>query len=442
MNKVTYLSCWKPELCIQLEINNYNYVDFNRFLMKGCPSTKELQEGKKYEDAGREEFIFLLRSRFYEKLGEGASHSTLYNIFVKALIYLKWCDNQNIQAFTQFSLEAYMSHLNNQVMIGAIKSISYVIKRGQMVTLFTRYLALPNSYFNNVVVRKGNDLQPFEAYTRSDLNQLLPFIREVFKQTHRQFIDNPEKFISAAKNVPTMIFNWQGKKYLLRAGITKMMCAATYLLAYYTYANTSDLFKLKQPENASTTVGEVWYTMPAFKRRAFKTIHVEMGGHDLEIPKYALGFFDKLLSASKCILNDGDNATLLQTVLSNKVRPINSNILQAFTQHWLEKHFNFTDQAGRRLRPLISRFRETGAQLTAHHQGELVNNIMLNNTQNTRKKHYNTGNIITNNGMMQDTLSIREEQIKNNVSTKQAQANLGIKVLVIEAEYKANREFR
>lgn len=63
---------------------------------------------------------------------------------------------------------------------------------------------------------------------------------------------------------------------------------------------------------------------------------------------------------------------------------------------------------------------------------------MLNNTQNTRKKHYNTGNIITNNGMMQDTLSIREEQIKNNVSTKQAQTNLGIKVLVIEAEYKAN----
>lgn len=438
MNKVTYLSRWKPELCIQLKMHNYKYVDFNRLLMKGCPSSKELQEGKKYETAGREEFIFLLKSRFNEELGEGSSHSTLYNLFVKTLIYLKWCDNQSIQAFTQFSLETYMSHLNNQVMIGEIKSVSYVKKRSQMVTLFTRYLALPNSYFNNVMVRKGNDLQPFEAYTRSDLNQLLPFIREVFKQTHRQFIDNPEKSISAANNVPTMIFKWQGKQYLLCAGITKMMCAATYLLAYYTYANTSDLFKLKQPENASTTVGEVWYTMPAFKRRAFKTIHVEMGGHDLEIPKYALVFFDKLLSASKYILNDGDNATLLQTAWSNKVRPINSNILQTFTQHWLEKHFNFTDQTGRRLRPLISRFRETGAQLTAYHQGELVNNIMLNNTPNTRKKHYNAGNVITNNGMMQDTLSIREEQIKNNVSTKQAQANLGIKVLVIEAEYKVN----
>lgn len=79
MNKVTYLSCWKPELCIQLEINNYNYVDFNRFLMKGCPSTKELQEGKNMKMPGVKS-LFLLRSRFYEKLGEGqvTQHFTIY----------------------------------------------------------------------------------------------------------------------------------------------------------------------------------------------------------------------------------------------------------------------------------------------------------------------------------------------------------------------------
>ncbi len=65
---------------------------------------------------------------------------------------------------------------------------------------------------------------------------------------------------------------------MLRRGISKMMCAAAFLLAYYTQVNTSDLFKLKRPDHASITPGELWYTMPAFKRRAFKTIQVDMGG--------------------------------------------------------------------------------------------------------------------------------------------------------------------
>lgn len=438
MNKVTYLSHWRPELCIQLKVHSHINADFNRLLMKGCPSTKNLQESNKYKSAGREEYILLLKSRFDEALEEGISHASLKLLFCNTHIYLKWCDNQNIQAFTQYSLARYMSYLNNQVMIGEIKNVTYTGKRSLMVSLFTKFLALPHSYFNNVVVRNCNDSEPFEAYTRSDLNQLLPFLRTLFKQTHRQFINNPEKHISAKKHVPTMIFQWKNKQYSLCAGISKMMCAATYLLAYYTYANTSDLLKLKQPSSASTTIGELWYTMPAFKRRAFKTIYVEIGGHELEIPKYALDFFDKLLSASKRILSEGDNATLLQTAFLNNARPLKPVELHSFSKVWLEKHFSFTDQAGRSLRPLISRFRETGAQLTAYYQGDFANNIMLNNTPNTRKKHYSSGNKITNNGMMQDALSIREEQIKNKVSLKEAQTNLGIKVLVIEAEYKTN----
>ncbi|MDM5078369.1 hypothetical protein OB931_18620 [Aeromonas media] len=438
MNKVTYLSRWKPELCIQLDKLYHINADFNRLLMRGCPSTKKLQEGKKYEKADREELILLLKSRFDEALEEGVSHSTLYSLFIATSAYLKFCDNKNIQAFIKYSLDEYMSHLNNQVMIGSIKNTTYTTSRSQMVILFTRYLALPYSYFDDITVRNYSDAEPFEAYTRSDLNKLLPFLRSLFKQTYSQFIENPEKHISASHNVPTMMFKWQNQQYPLCAGISKMMCAATYLLAYYTYANTSNLFKLKQPTSASTRISEVWYTMPTFKRRAFKTIHIEIGGHELEIPKYSLNFFDNLLHASKRILDEDENASLLQTALSNKVRPLKPADLQAFLKLWLEKHFSFTDQTGHRLRPVISRFRETGAQLTAYHQGELVNNIMLNNTPNTRKKHYSSGNKITNNGMMQDTLSIREEQIKNKVSTKEAQAILGIKVLVIEAEYKTN----
>eukprot|EP01090_Pellita_catalonica_P013435 TRINITY_DN3183_c0_g1_i1.p1 TRINITY_DN3183_c0_g1~~TRINITY_DN3183_c0_g1_i1.p1 ORF type:complete len:246 (+),score=7.23 TRINITY_DN3183_c0_g1_i1:31-738(+) len=228
-----------------------------------------------------------------------------------------------------------------------------------------------------------------------------------------------------------------GKKYPLHASITKMMCAATYLLSYYTYSNTSDLLGLRRPQNASTSTGEIWYTMPSFKRRAFKTIQVEMGEHQLlEIPKYSMTFFDKLLNASRSISAE-EGAYLLQAIGNQKkVTPLRSVALQGFLRNWVEKHFTFSDQTGRRLRPVISRFRETGSQLTAYHQGEIVNSIMLDNTPNTRKRHYSEGNKQANKGMIQDTMSIRQEQIQSGVSTKQARENLDIDVLVIEEETK------
>ncbi|WP_025523471.1 hypothetical protein [Vibrio parahaemolyticus] len=437
MSSVTYLSGWKPELCIELNTKDNNKADFNRFIVKHCPSTKQLQQGGEFETANREGFIFQLKSRFDETIEEGGSPNSLYNFFLETYRYLQWCDEQNIPSFSQHSLEGYMSHLDRQVMLGLMKNSTYTTKRSRMVVLFTQYLELPHSYFNNVVLRGKHDIEPFEAYTRSDLNQLLPFLRLLFKQTHKQFIEAPDKHINAHNSIPTMTFSWKGGQYKLCGSISKMMCAGTYLLAYYTYANTSDIFQLKHPNNASMTIGEAWYTMPAFKRRAFKTIQVEIGGHELEIPKYALDFFDKLLDVSKRI-NNGENATLLQTTASKKVQPMKTKTLQDFLSRWVEKHFTFTDQTGRRLRPIVSRFRETGSQLTAYHQGELANNIMLNNTPSTRKKHYSKGNRIANNGMMQDTMDIREEQVKNKVTPKQAQENLEIEVLVIEEENKIN----
>ncbi|WP_421180257.1 hypothetical protein [Aeromonas enteropelogenes] len=435
MINLTAQSTWKPELCIELDTGHNHRADFNRFLVKGIPSTEQLQRGCDYEYADRAEFIFQLKFHFDDMMDSGASHNSLYETYAKCSLYLRWCDANNKDAFTKYSLEGYMQHELTRVMRGEIKKSYYKQTRSRMSILFTHCLDLPYSYLDNVAVLDDSDTESFEAYTRSDLNQLLPFLRNLFKQTYQQFIQDPSKHINAHKAIPTMTFQWQGKNYKLCGGISKMMCAGTFLLSYYTYANTGDLFQLKQPKNASATLGEAWYTMPAFKRRAFKTILVEMGSHELDIPKYAMSFFDNLLHASKFI-SSGENAHLLQTIVSKKPTKIKSNILQAFLGSWLEKNFTFIDQTGRRLRPVISRFRETGSQLTAYHQGDIVNDIMLNNTSNTRKKNYSNGNRFSNNGMMQDAMSIKEEQIKSNTSVKAAQSNLGIDVLVIEEENK------
>ncbi|KMV28972.1 hypothetical protein AB733_20685 [Photobacterium swingsii] len=437
MTELTYLSGWRPDLCIKLDVRDNLLADFNRFLFKELPSTKELQQSNQFKIADREAFVFQLKNSFSEKNDEGVSHDSLYGIYVEASQYIRWCDKESEPAFIKSSLEGYMEHLQTRVMLGELKRSTYKNRRANMVTLFSRYLDLPHYYFNNVVIMDNSDRESYESYTQSDLKQLLPFLRRLFNQTYSQFIVEPEKHIQAYKNTATMTFEWQSKEYKLCGGISKMMCAATYLLAYYTYANSSDLFRLKQPNNSSISTGETWYTMPAFKRRAFKTIRVEMGEHELEIPKYAMTFFDKLLNASR-IISTNEEAPLLQTIASRKVQKLQTSRLQSFLKVWLERHFSFTDQMGRRLRPNISRFRETGSQLTAYHQGEMVNNLMLNNTPNTRKRHYSEGNKLANNGMMQDTMSIREEQVKNRVSTQQAQENLCIDVLVIEEEKKIN----
>ncbi|HGY9586797.1 TPA: phage integrase N-terminal SAM-like domain-containing protein [Vibrio harveyi] len=436
-NKVSYLHGWDSELCFQLNTEDNNAVDFNRFLVKHFPATTKLQQGDQFEDADRLGFVQQVKARFDEKIEEGGNHNTLYSYYSRLSKYLRWCDLTNAIAFTQDSLEGYMSHLHTRVMQGTMKRSTYKLLHSSMLVLFRDYLDLPSSYFNSITVLDNSDTESFEAYTRSDLNQLLPFLRSLFKQTYRQFIESPETHIKAHKNKSTMTFEWKGQTYDLCGGITKMMCAGTYLLSYYTYANTSDLFQLPQPRNASTSAGETWYTMPAFKRRAFKTIQVEIGEHELDIPKYAMRFFDHLLNASRLISTD-ENATLLQNVVAQKATTMKNTTLSDFLRHWVEKHFTFTDQTGRRLRPIISRFRETGAQITAYHQGEMMNDIMLGNTPNTRKKSYSEGNRITNNGMMQDAMSIREEEIKRGVKTKQAQTNLGIDVLVIEEENKIN----
>lgn len=438
MSNSTYLNAWDKSLCIQINDSYTPQCDFNRMFYKGCPSTKHIQQGKMVQSADRYGAIRQIIERFEEKIEEGCSHSTLSVYFLKLMAFLRWCDKSDLDAFSKQSLELYMEHLFNEVQLGSIKATNYSQIATKIGKIFSDFLDCPNHWLHVIPTISRGDNEPFEAYSRSDLKQLLPFLRKLFNQTSTQFLEDPEKHLNASHKTTTMIFRWQGQLYQIYSPISKMMCAAMFLISYYTYSNSSTIFKLKRPKNISSSFGEQWYQMPAFKRRSFKIIHVEVGEHNyLNIPKYCLSFFDKLLEVSRA-LDGSDDALLFQTISRKKLQPIKPWTLQAFNGVWLEKHFCFTDQTGRRLRPVVSRFRETGAQLTSMYQGGLANNITLDNTPNIRRKHYTKGNEHYNNGMLQDVLTIREEQAKTKKSAKSAQLALGIDVLTIEEEFKTH----
>lgn len=434
MSNIQYLHGWRKELCIILDSGQY--CDFNRLLYLNTPSTKDLQAGKSSVSAGRDSYILQLKNRFDEQLSEGASQSSLLVYFHRARQYLAWSDLNENEAFTQASIEHFLHHLHTKTRRGDLKNTSYTNIRAYMVTIFNM-LELPKQWFDTIANIPKNDGESFEAYSHSDLDQLLPFLRALFKQTSAQFLAEPETHKVAWRTVPTMTFEWKGKFYYLCAAISKMMSAATYLLSYYTYSNSGVLFNLPRPKSVSTTTQDVWYSMPAFKRRAFKLIHVEMGEHTLDIPKYSMQFFDTLLAISKAI-DPKDGAKLLQTCTFNKTSLITPVLLQDFYSKWMLKHFSFKDLRGRELRPVISRFRETGSQLTQHFQGELAQNALLDNTKSVRRKHYSTGNKFENQGMTQDAANIRQQQAVDKSSAKLAQEKLQIEVLTIEVSQRAN----
>ncbi|WP_419147216.1 hypothetical protein [Pseudoalteromonas 'SMAR'] len=427
---------WDPELCIKMVANHVRFCDFNRLFYIGIPPTKLIQSGHGFKRANRDKYIYALKDRYKSELNEGVSEVTLYHLFYSLTNYLKWCDEHHVEAFTQESIEGYFSALLKDVIRGKIKNTTYTRKRSNLFVVFRNHLELPIKWFLGIPTAGKDQLSPFEAYTRSDLNQLLPFLRQLFNQTSEQFLLDPDVHLRGHNTVPTMNFEWKGKVYQLSAGVSKMMCAAAFLMSYYTYSNTGTLLQLRRPTQASTSFGEKWYTMPAFKRRSFKMVHVEIGEHDyLDVPKYCLAFFDRLLEVSRTIDSSKD-APLFQTVAYKKLRPVTNTTLEDFNRRWLQVHFNFVDQTGRRLKPIVSRFRETGSIITQAYQGELARDITLDNNPQTRRRHYSTGNKFSNNAMMQDVASIRQHQAQHRQNAKTAQLNLGIEVLAIEQEQK------
>ncbi|WMO15700.1 hypothetical protein [Pseudoalteromonas piscicida] len=425
---------WDNKLYFRL--NPSRACDLNRLFYFDCPGSSKIKK-----NTNNHPFVFErvdkvkeLGLHFSRIIDEGGSTSQLYNLFYAAVDYFKWVDSNNHLSFSILSVEKYCEFKLRRALSREIKNTTFSKIRSHLSSLFS-LLDLSTECFKHVPSLPKNDGEPFEAYSRSDLNKLLPILRAIFKQTSKQFLSNPKFYIKAHASTYTMSFAYKGRTYKLRSGITKMMIAATYLLSFYTFANSSSLLSLTRPNTAKFENNEAWYSMPTFKRRAFKVIHIEIAEHDLLIPKYSISFFNTLLEVSK-LINNTDNSLLIQTCTEEAVRPLAHYDLTNFNKSYLRKHFNLTDDRNRELRPQISRFRKTGSELAFRFQGAIGQGELLNNTPNVRNKHYSTGNKHENLSMLQEIASIREQQAKTRGTAQSAQKDLNIKVLSIDDYYK------
>ncbi|EKH5439332.1 hypothetical protein O8O10_002353, partial [Salmonella enterica] len=245
-------------------------------------------------------------------------------------------------------------------------------------------------------------------------------------------------YLSQGKNETDMFFRWNGKIYAVYGSVGQLMASAVYLLSYYTWANTNTLLSLERPDICESNVNGEWYQMPAFKRRAFRVITIQIGAHDqINIPKYSMEFFNQLLKVSKAISVESN--LLFQSGSCNRITPLSAVHLQNFNS-FLKKNFRLTDDKGLSLSPVISRFRATGSQFTQLHYSHTHSASLLGNSPKTTRKHYSEGNEYQNQSMLQDSVSVFADKAVNggNIETskKRIKSELNVEILTYESMLK------
>ena len=420
---LSLMSPWVEHLCMPIinGANTFTNLDFNRFRYLGVPKTTDIKKGNETL-LDRDEIV---QNMFIAITGRNdASPATKGNIFIAARRHFSFCDNHEIPLvpLSEKALIKELEALSVRQRRGEIKDSTVSRFRADLSSLF-QWLDLDSKIKIPTHLHTGTTQSiPTRGYSDQDLKQLLPLLRSLFKQLYQQFTEEPDYHLQAASNLSTMSFYWKGVYFPVCGGTTKLFSTATFLLSYYTWSNSTTLYHLKRPEISSHSLSENWYQMPAFKRRAFKTITVELGDNNLcEIPKYATQFFNQLVTASK-LVDPSPDGMLLPAYSSRKkkVLQMSGYILNDFKSRWLDIYFPMTDERGEKLWPVPRRFRATGSHLTLARKGPVEAALLLDNTPRVIESAYSTGNPHENDKMNRDTILTLEQTVRDKQSVEAA----------------------
>lgn len=438
MNKKNILSQkWIDDLFIRVMdgANIFNNLDFNRLRYMNIPSSSEIKTNN---------VIFLNRDPLVCKLFKSIVHNfeiadaskvKLFNLLVRQF---RFSDKNNLSALSKESIINFLDDINGSKRTGEIKDTTERQIRSDLSTIL-KILDLPvEEWFEDIPLTTFTENTPIRPYSNNDLYKLLPLLSEMFNQFYFQFISEPNQFLNKTNNRSNMMtFNWKGKSFRVYEGVTKLMCSAAYIFSYYTLINPKQLYDLKRPLDTNQSFKKKWYSMSVFKRRALKQISIEIGeNNNINIPKYALTYFERLLEVSK-LISPEEGSFLFNAFFSGHAVPLSHSPMNHFVSGWFVKYFPMVDDRGIKLTPVLRRFRVTGAMIAQIYHGTTRASLLLNNTPETVRKHYSDGNPYSNNLMLNDSLKVLENSVREKEGIKSAKAKAciqnGVEVLSHES---------
>ncbi|MFQ3395330.1 hypothetical protein P9477_17920 [Enterobacter mori] len=391
-------------------------VDFDCYNFRGFPAKRYCSSSERILRPVSAETLFIaFRDADY-------AEATKYYHYSYLRKYVAFCDNTVLSVFSQESVIAYGEYILHRNKAGELRNSTCTLVISAVKQCFI-LLGKPGHWFDAIPTLGKSQATPHKAYSDNDLKKLLPLMRALFKQLYGQFLLEPDVHFFATNFKPTMKFVWKGLRIDIYGAVSKMMAAATYLLSYYTWANTSALLTIQRPEETTLSTKEKWYQMPVFKRRAFRVITLRFGDHgQLNIPKYSLEFFNQLLEISDIIgqhWSENSAPGLLITFRNSRAVPMQIGELSVLNK-FIEENFHLRDDKGDRLTPVISRFRATGSQIMQLHHSPAMSAELLGNSPRTVRRHYSEGNEFDNQSMLQDAVSVMADKARFGESIQQA----------------------
>lgn len=417
-----------PTLAVRLRtgIDQYFTYDFTRFFYKGVPFKKQLESA---DTANRDDDV-LRWYRFFDEANE-YSDLTKQSYLRDFALFVRHCDSKRIIPESAEAVESLERHLIEQVRIKKM-NVNSARKQISCVKKCLDKLGNPSSSWFSSYSLFRSEANPTESYSDQELTTLIKVIHRFFNQLSKQILDEPNKYMQAATNKRVGTFRYQGFTHDLASPVTKCFSAAYFLLAYYTWGNTTVLLNMTKPKE-KIYKGGVWFEQSILKPRANKFVSVSIGDNGTyHVPKIALRFFEQLLKLSTAVSLDNH---LLFQVKAGKVAPLEQNHIQTFSK-WIQSTFSLITDDNKPLRPTASKFRASGSYRYLAKTGNAVEtSLLLGNTPRTLSKHYSSGNTVENETQLLAATYTLEGVAKCsgiNQAKEYAKKELGIEVLPYE----------
>jgi hypothetical protein len=418
--------------------------DFERFRYLNVPlaAAKVSPESMRRNDGDR--FALALYHLFHESTDwAGATKDYHYKHFTN---YVVFCDGAGMDPRSKEGVNAYYYHVRHRHMLGQLKDGSCHHYLAAIKSVLCKLNCPADGWLDIQGEFSHTQAEPIEAYSKMDMKVLLSLITRMFNQLYAYIFSDSERYtvktdaaISLEKEEIT--FKWRGEQFPVHAPVTKLACLSCYLVAYYTWGNGTQLFKVKRPAFGGPHPKEKWAKMPVYKGRGHRYVSIEIGENDsIDIACHAVRLFEKILLFST-LLDPGPDALLLLWLKKGKPTPLDYSVLWVFNR-WLERTFRLRDDFGRLLRPQVQRFRASGiSRLQAWTGGALEPAIVADNTPQIIEGPYATGNKYENDLEIQATSHTLESAARRRQGVPDAKeaAKKLLKVEVLPFEAFLNR---